>query len=1149
MASGYLEKYSGGKQQTGSSLRRISIGIGNSLAKWERRYFVLADGTSMLSFHKVAEDAQPGGKPARGTMPCKGSIVSLDPNDPTAFSLSATGEQPTVMWLRAESLQAAEKWIGAIVAAGATKSSCAEQQANALNGVLLKQDMTRSRDAPPRYDKRHFRLVDGTMSYFKSEAEMNPGSKKPPLGSFVVSPAVTVNLLPPATADEPQCTFAISNGDACTYTLKVSAFGCLPLPPSRPPARLSHPSPPRCSLRCCEASLRSSARPLAALSLFRLTPLLFTSPCRFAPVCRVGALQAASEAEARQWVAALVRHGAWEKRDSGSASDEQPAALAAGVAAAGAQPASASLYPPIDVTDTADASEQPASATANVAAVSGKKRTEKRAAVSAEASSSSAEAASPYVRVVYPKTEEARAFINSVVADSALFSGASAQQRAELVNAMQERTCAEGECIIRQGDDGHHFFVVRSGEYGVYLKQVGDDAPVHKYKPGGSFGELALLYNKPRAATIKCTCGGLLYQLDRATFRGVLIAGQRSAADASLGLLRKVPLLEGLTEQQYNQLLSILSEEKHVDGETVCPRGAPMDSLYMVKEGLVKLIEGPGSQHVVPYQPGDFFGASALSDDAAHSWPGAMTAVGDQVTLLRLRRSDMLEVLGDLSTLLRDNFRQRVLGSIEMFRMLSAAQLSLLVDSFTEQRYTAGDTVIRQGDEGDTFYIIKSGQVRVSVNISMLLGKAAEGAESAGGSGGADGAGAGAAAGAAEQREIAKLNAGDYFGEMALLDQKPRMATVTAVEATICMTVDRQTFSQVLGPLRELMDREAERRKAEVEALSRTSVIRLADLKDVGTLGIGTFGRVKLVEHKPTGVRYALKCMRKRQLIEMKQVEHVINEKQLLGLANHPFVISLAASYQDGVELYMLLELSLGGELFTRLRDYHRFEESTARFYAASVVSAFAHLHDLSIAYRDLKPENLLLDTKGYMKLCDFGFAKMVTDGRTFTLCGTPEYLAPEIISNVGHSMAVDWWGVGILVFEMLTGDAPFMADDPMVLYQLILRGSFVYPQLVGKAAKDLISKLLVTNPAMRLGIVKKGHRDLMGHPFFKPIDFAQLVRRTGKPTPPFVPTISHEDDMSYFDEVEEGASLALNPKWDQPCTPEENALFTGFSL
>ena len=151
--------------------------------------------------------------------------------------------------------------------------------------------------------------------------------------------------------------------------------------------------------------------------------------------------------------------------------------------------------------------------------------------------------------------------------------------------------------------------------------------------------------------------------------------------------------------------------------------------------------------------------------------------------------------------------------------------------------------------------------------------------------------------------------------------------------------------------------------------------------------------------------------MRKRQLIEMKQVEHVINEKQLLGLANHPFVISLAASYQDGVELYMLLELSLGGELFTRLRDYHRFEESTARFYAASVVSAFAHLHDLSIAYRDLKPENLLLDTKGYMKLCDFGFAKMVTDGRTFTLCGTPEYLAPEIISNVGHSMAVDWWG------------------------------------------------------------------------------------------------------------------------------------------
>jgi CRP-like cAMP-binding protein len=772
------------------------------------------------------------------------------------------------------------------------------------------------------------------------------------------------------------------------------------------------------------------------------------------------------------------------------------------------------------------ASAQSPASTAN------KKKMEKRAAVSAEASSSTDEVAD-YQKVVYPKTEEARAFIFSVVADSALFAGASATQRAELVDAMQERPCTDDELVIQQGDDGQHFFVVRSGEFGVYLKQVGD-APVHKYKPGGSFGELALLYNKPRAATIRCTAAGVLYQLDRATFRGVLIAGQKTAVDLSLRMLKKVPLLEGLTDQQYNQLLSILAEEKYEDGQTVCAANSSMDSLFLVKEGLVNLFEGSGATQVgsprrslgggaiVPYQAGDFFGASALSDDSAHKWHGSITAVGS-VTLLRLRRPDMLQTLGDLTTLLRDNFQQRVLGSIEMFRMLSSSQVSLLIDSFTEQRYTAGDTVIRQGDDGDTFYIIKSGQVRVSV-------RATDGGSAAG------------------EREIAKLRGGDYFGEMALLNAAPRMATVTAIEATICMTVDRTTFTQVLGPLKELMDREADRRKAEVEALSKKTVIKLNDLKDLGTLGVGTFGRVKLVEHMPTRSKYALKCMRKRQLIALKQVEHVMNEKNLLGMAKHPFLINLMGAYQDGVELYMLLELALGGELFTRLRDLYRFDEPASRFYAACVTSAFMHLHDLNVVYRDLKPENLLLDSGGYIKLCDFGFAKVVPE-RTFTLCGTPEYLAPEIISNVGHTIAVDWWAVGILIFEMLTGDPPFVADDPMELYQQILRGSFVYPQLVGKTAKDLITKLLVSNPAMRLGIVKKGHRDLVSHPFFKLVDFAQLVKRTGKPPPPHVPKIRGDADMSNFDELDDGAGMAQDPKWDQPCLPDENALFAGFSM
>ena len=210
----------------------------------------------------------------------------------------------------------------------------------------------------------------------------------------------------------------------------------------------------------------------------------------------------------------------------------------------------------------------------------------------------------------------------------------------------------------------------------------------------------------------------------------------------------------------------------------------------------------------------------------------------------------------------------------------------------------------------------------------------------------------------------------------------------------------------------------------------------------------------------------------------------------------------------------MLLELALGGELFSVLREKGHFDEPQSRFYASNVGSAFGYMHDRQIVYRDLKPENLLLDELGYLKVVDFGFAKVLTD-RTWTLCGTPDYLAPEIITNQGHGLSVDWWTFGVLLYELLVGEPPFVADDPMETYQNIQRGEVEYPPTMAASPADLISRLLI-RASERLGNLRRGDRDVGDHAFFSSVDFNALEAR--QIPAPHVPPISDPLDTSNFE-------------------------------
>ena len=287
-------------------------------------------------------------------------------------------------------------------------------------------------------------------------------------------------------------------------------------------------------------------------------------------------------------------------------------------------------------------------------------------------------------------------------------------------------------------------------------------------------------------------------------------------------------------------------------------------------------------------------------------------------------------------------------------------------------------------------------------------------------------------------------------------------------------------------------------------------------------LGVGSFGYVRLALHRDSDTDeervLALKAMRKDHLVKKRQVGHVLNERWVGQALHHPFVCTLISTYQDEEHLYMLTEALMGGELFSLLCTYDTFDAPTARFYLAQVVCAFEYLGNvLGVVYRDLKPENLLFDSQGYIRLVDFGFAKQVDDGVTFTLCGTPEYISPEMVTNRGHGLGCDWWATGVLLYEMLTGSTPFAHDSTMEMYTRIVQCSYAVPADVPMAAADLISQLLEPSVAARLGCLKRGPAGVKKHPFFYQIDWERLVAKALKA--PWVPQLANGTDTYYFDE------------------------------
>ncbi|XP_069461622.1 cGMP-dependent protein kinase 2-like isoform X2 [Ambystoma mexicanum] len=503
--------------------------------------------------------------------------------------------------------------------------------------------------------------------------------------------------------------------------------------------------------------------------------------------------------------------------------------------------------------------------------------------------------------------------------------------------------------------------------------------------------------------------------------------------------------LRRLDELQVSAMVACFRSVDYGPRETVISEGSVGTSMYIVAEG--ELLVTQCRRHQRTLSTGDVFGELAILYNCKRT--ATVKAIG-QVKLWEIHRQTFRTIMAKNSRQRRQD-TLRLLKETRALKGLSDTQLSRIIDSMEECKFLPGDVIARDDGKGTAFYIILRGEVQVT------------------------------------QRENAKeeltgiLSVGDYFGELSPLLNTSRTTTHRAVGEVTCITMTKEDFEDMYpfdavescdmdSPTNDVLP--PMRRSSSgliTDCLSKP--LRLKDLEPVlyqegkhagmpVTLGAGGYGRVELVTcgtWRP-GTFLALKKISKEHVIRTRQQEHVRTERRVLQRSRSPFIVRLFQTFKDSRYVYLALEFCEGGELWTKLREVKRFHEEATVFCCACVVEALDYLHANGVIYRDLKPENLMMDQHGYVKLVDFGFVKELRKGeKTYTFCGTPEYLAPEILHNEGHDFAVDFWMLGILAFEMMVGRP---------------------------------------RPGQRLGNTKNGIRGLKKHRWFNKLNWKKLSAR-----------------------------------------------------
>ena len=638
--------------------------------------------------------------------------------------------------------------------------------------------------------------------------------------------------------------------------------------------------------------------------------------------------------------------------------------------------------------------------------------------------------------------QENQAFIDSIGVLKVLTS----QQKEALMNVLNPQKFGPGKRIVVEGETGDLLYIIKEGTVSCTIKGLEQ----RKLTKGDFFGEQALLYNTVRTATVTAVDTVKVFSIGRDQLNEVLGDSLQQVIyrNTMRIMLDKSENLSKLTREQKENLIGKLEVRDYQQGAVVIEAGKTLGKgIWMVLKG--NLVRGTE----IIAEKLDSYGETELFTGTAS--PITLDIEAGEATDVSYISLEQLEsqLGGKLSSIFAMNEALSVLKRVQIFKTFSKDKFTQLLSALETQSFASDEYIVRQNEEGSAFFIIKSGKVQIEKDGVVLR----------------------------------MINKHDYFGERSILFAEPRTASVVAQGPVSCWILRKNAFNKIID--------DTIRTQLVARINLQDDSIRLEELKFVRQLGKGMFGNVTLSVHAVKGTLYALKSVTRQKVRMYDLSSNLILERQLLLQLDHTFIMKLIKTFKDSERVYFLLEYVLGQDLFDVIRVLGLLQDTDAKFYTSCLVLILEHLHERDIIYRDLKPENIMVDNLGYPKLIDFGTAKIVTQGRTFTTVGTPHYTAPEVLTGKGYGISADYWSVGIMLYEFLCGQVPFgeEEEDTYMIYEKVLHAPLVYPRMISQyfPARNLIETLLNRNPSARIagGIEKiKNNRWFHGYDWVRAI-------------------------------------------------------------